>query len=163
MDHVADVLSLTIAIQPEWNQDDKLHWNKIEMEIIPSRQFAQLPGFKGVLERISNIVHQELALVHILQFQKKLNQVSVGNGYGIDNITQDIIACHIELEPPSALYPTLPSAHPLPTTFSTPNSPLPPVPRYTTTSCSGASIQQSQPPSAIYILVTCEGTSNYTS
>lgn len=147
MDRVADVLSLTIAVQPEWNRDEKLHWNKIEMEIIPSRQFAQLPGFKGVLDRISNLVRQELALEHILQFRDKLNQVSPGAGYGVDVATQDIIARRIDLEPPSALYPALPSTHPTSAAFPTPSHPLLPASRYPETSRSGPSIQMSQPPS----------------
>lgn len=147
MDRVADVLSLTIAVQPEWNRDEKLHWNKIEMEIIPSRQFAQLPGFKGVLDRISNLVRQELALAHILQFRDKLNQVSPGAGYGVDVATQDIIARRIDLEPPSALYPALPSTHPTSAAFPTPSHPLLPASRYPETSRSGPSIQMSQPPS----------------
>lgn len=142
MDRIADVLTVTFSVRPEWNPDVPLHWSNVHLETILSRQFAQLPGMTAVVEKMGDIVRRELALSHIFQFRQKLNQVSPRNGYLIDDETRAAMLGNITLAtedneaeafhtapslPPQPVNiqpnPSPPSSSPLPSTSRLPSTP----------------------------------------
>ena len=92
MDHTTNILHLSLSVQPEWNPSVPVHWSNIHIETIASRQFVQLPIWPAVTEKIADIVWQELALPHVMQFCDKLNQITLHSGYQIDPGAQKVMA-----------------------------------------------------------------------
>ena len=97
MDHTTNILHLGLSIRPEWDPSVPVHWSNIYIETIASRQFAQLPGWPAVTEKIADIVQWELALPHVMQFHDKLNQITPCSGYQINPETQKVIVGNLTI------------------------------------------------------------------
>ena len=93
----ANILHLGLSIWPEWDPSVPVHWSNIHIETIASRQFVQLPGWPAVTEKIADIVWQELALPHVMQFHDKLNQITPHSGYQIDPETQKVMVGNLTI------------------------------------------------------------------
>lgn len=78
MDRTADILHLGLSICPEWDPMVPIHWSNIHIETIALWQFSQLPSWARIANKIADIVRQELALPHVMQFCEKLNQITPG-------------------------------------------------------------------------------------
>ena len=87
MDCTADILHLELSVHPEWDPTVPIHWSNIHIKTIASWQFSQLPGWARIANKIADIVRQELALPHVMQFHEKLNQITPDQGYLVDGET----------------------------------------------------------------------------
>jgi hypothetical protein len=97
MDRLADVLHISFAVRPEWNPNEPLHWSNIHVETIESRQIQQLPGWADVVQKLTNIIQEELGVAHIMQFKNKLSRVSPTTGYQVDPETHRSLTSGIVL------------------------------------------------------------------
>lgn len=97
MDRLADVLHISFAVRPEWNPNEPLHWSNIHVETIESRQIQQLPGWTDVVQRLTNIIQEELGVAHIMQFKNKLSRLSPTTGYQVDSETHRSLSSGIVL------------------------------------------------------------------
>lgn len=97
MDRTADVLHLGLSVRPEWDPQVPVHWSNIHVDTIASRQFSQLPGWATIASKIADIVRQELALAHVMQFRAKLNQITPGHGYLVDAETRAAMVGNITM------------------------------------------------------------------
>lgn len=132
-----------------------VHWFNIHVETTASRQFAQLPGWSIVAEKIADIVQRELALAHVMQFQDKLNQITPRCGYLIGLETREAMVGNLtvatelsEAQPSGTL--TLPS---LPINTQSPPSLLSPSCLSSAARCP-STLAQVRAPSSTYVRVT---------
>ena len=157
MDCTADILHLGLSVWPEWDPSVPVHWSNIHIETIASRQFAQLPGWPAITEKIADIVQQELALPHVIQFCDKLNQITPCSGYQIDPETQKVmvgnltVATELSKVQPSEVS-SLP-ARPINTPSSLPSSSSP----LSSTTHHPSTLSQGRAPRSMYVKVTLFG------
>jgi hypothetical protein len=97
MGHLADVLHVSFVIRPEWNPTQPLHPSGIHVEVVESRQISQFVGWSGIVERMTDIIREDLGVPHIMQFKPKLEQVSPGFGYILDPTTRELMVRNITL------------------------------------------------------------------
>ena len=157
MDCTTDILHPGLSIQPEWDPSVPVHWSNIHIETIASRQFAQLPSWPTVTEKIANIMQRELALPHVMQFHDKLNQITHHSGYQIDPETQKVmvgnltIATELSKVQPSEV--SLLPAHPINTPSSLPSLSS----SLSSTTHRPSTLSQGRAPRSMYVRVTLFG------
>ncbi|CDO74662.1 hypothetical protein BN946_scf184828.g2 [Trametes cinnabarina] len=94
---LADTLFIGFGVRPEWNPRVPLDPANINVQLLTTRQFRQVPGFQAVVAKLEKIVREELVVPHILAFREKLEQIQPGPGYAFDEQSQRIITQPIRL------------------------------------------------------------------
>ncbi|KAG1857533.1 hypothetical protein C8R48DRAFT_674534 [Suillus tomentosus] len=97
MGRIADVLFIGFGLRPEWDPNRPLRASDVEVDVVTSRQFEQLPHFKRITSKLRDVFVQELGVAHIWSFREKLNQVTPGLGYVLDPLTRQLMTGNIQL------------------------------------------------------------------
>lgn len=145
---LADVLVIGFAVRPEWNPNEPLEPSRINVEKIVSRQVQQVAGMPAIVNRLEEIVKEQLAATHILGFRDRLHQVSPGAGYEVDPQTHRLVSHNVHLAS-APTEPSPPSPHTPPRSTAPLRAPISPLQMYPAASLvvgSSAALSSRPPP-----------------
>ena len=91
MERLSDAMFIGFAIHPEWDPSTPLNPAKIQIDLMYSRHFQQIDSYRLALQRIQDIIRQELSVPHVYGFPSHLRGLAPEAGQIFDQETQRIM------------------------------------------------------------------------
>lgn len=99
MGRLTDSLFVGFAVSPAWKHGSDLDPTAIPVEVVASRQIAQHPRYQEAVQALQKIFQDELAFPHIYSYPERLQTVTPGAGYRVDQRTGRTVGPEVHLAP----------------------------------------------------------------